>query len=91
MNGVKVPLEYALLLSVGSVPGVVRALDCYNVGKDHVAIVTELLEPSRDLYDVLVQDGPLSVPFARHYFKQIVRAVVGCYHLGVLHRDIKVR
>ena len=83
-----VPMELRLLYSCQSVPGVVRLIDFYDRG-DYFLYIMEYSPSCRDLFDFISQKGPLEENFARELFKQVVDIVLQCYHLGVVHRDIK--
>jgi serine/threonine-protein kinase HSL1 (negative regulator of Swe1 kinase) len=42
-----------------------------------------------ELFDYLVERGPLPVPEALHYFQQIMYAVAYCHQFRIAHRDLK--
>lgn len=42
-----------------------------------------------DLFDFIFADEPLSEPFARHVFQQLVEAVESMHNEGISHRDLK--
>ncbi|XP_033925035.1 testis-specific serine/threonine-protein kinase 3 [Melopsittacus undulatus] len=53
-----------------------------------LCMVMELAEDG-DLFDLLVQEGPLPEPRARALFRQLAEAVRYCHERGVAHRDLK--
>ena len=83
------PLEYILHRQVSHVEGVIQLLDGVDIGNRFV-LVMERMVPSRDLFHLVVEYGPLSEEMAKCYFRQVTDAVVGCFRAGVFHRDIKV-
>ena len=89
MEGEYLPLEYVLLRQVSHVKGVIQLLDGIDIGNLFV-LVMERMEPSRDLFHLVAERGPLSEELAKCYFRQITDAVVECFRAGVFHRDIKV-
>ena len=58
MGQVCVPLELLVLHKVRRVPGVIRLLKGFDV-PDAFIIVTELMEPSENLHDLIVRNGCL--------------------------------
>ncbi len=54
-------------------------------------VVLVALEISRkgELFDYLVSSGGFSEDLARHYFRQLVQAVLACHNAGIVHRDVK--
>jgi len=82
-----VPLEIALMQQVADVPGVIRLIDYFDM-TDSYYIVMERFN-SKDLFDFISDQGPLSENLARQLFKQVLDIVVQCHARGVLHRDIK--
>ena len=88
LGGKKVPLELTLLSSCQSVPGVVRLVEFYDQGNFFIYIM-ERTSNSKDLFDFISQRRFLGEDLARNLFSQILRTVVECYQIGVVHRDIK--
>ncbi|XP_063124246.1 putative sperm motility kinase W [Rattus norvegicus] len=54
----------------------------------HVHLVTEFA-PGGNLYDLIIEDGPLQEEVAKKKFGQIVSAIKYCHTLDIVHRDIK--
>ena len=67
---------------------IVRLLDCFE-SHDSFIIVMERPLPCKDLFDFITQNGMLDEAMARHFFHQVVEAVIECLKHGVIHRDIK--
>ncbi|KAL1129312.1 hypothetical protein AAG570_013841 [Ranatra chinensis] len=69
-------------------PNVVRLYEVIDT-QTKLYLVLELADGG-DLYDYIMRhDRGLSEPLARHYFRQIVRAISYCHRLHVVHRDLK--
>lgn len=86
-----VPLEVALLLrlsEVGGHRGVVQLLDWFQV-EEHFLLVLERPVQSRDLFDYITENGPLSERLAQRFFVQLVEALRFVHSQGVVHRDVK--
>jgi len=82
-----VPLEVALMQQVNDVPGVIKLLDYFDTA-DSFYIVMERFN-SKDLFDFISEQGPLSEALSRDLFSQLVNTVSECHEKGVVHRDIK--
>ena len=67
MEGEYLPLEYVLLRQVSHVKGVIQLLDGIDIGNLFV-LVMERMEPSRDLFHLVAERGPLSEELAKCYF-----------------------
>ena len=88
VNGYKVPQELKLLLEVQSVEGVVKLLDFYE-REDSFIYVLERPTNYMDLFDFITREKRLSEEVARNMMREVVRMVVECSKLGIVHRDIK--
>jgi serine/threonine protein kinase len=82
-----VPLEVALMQQVNDVPGVIKLIDYFDTA-DSFYIVMERFN-SKDLFDFISEQGPLSEALSRDLFSQLVNTVSECHKKGVVHRDIK--
>jgi len=82
-----VPLEVALMQQVNDVPGVIKLIDYFDTA-DSFYIVMERFN-SKDLFDFISAQGPLSEALSRDLFSQLVNTVSECHEKGVVHRDIK--
>merc|ERR1711892_483738 len=82
-----VPLEVALMQQVNDIPGVIKLLDYFDT-TDSFYIVMERFT-SKDLFDFISEQGPLSEDVAKDLFSQLVDTVSECHEKGVVHRDIK--
>ncbi|WP_306209519.1 serine/threonine-protein kinase [Actinoplanes sp. RD1] len=68
-------------------PHVVKIYDVVHTG-DQPWIVMEYV-PSRSLYDIVGQDGPLPPAEAARVGSAVLEAITAAHGAGVLHRDIK--
>ncbi|XP_051525933.1 serine/threonine-protein kinase pim-2-like [Myxocyprinus asiaticus] len=91
-----VPMEIALLLSLGggsgAVPGhrgIIRMLDWFEVPGQGYLIVFEKPQHCQDLFDFITERGALEEPIAQRFLKQVVKALQFCHSRGIVHRDIK--
>ncbi|XP_051509498.1 serine/threonine-protein kinase pim-2-like [Myxocyprinus asiaticus] len=91
-----VPMEIALLLSLGggsgSVPGhqgIIRMLDWFEVQGQGYLIVFEKPQHCQDLFDFITERGALEEPIAQRFLKQVIKALQFCHSRGIVHRDIK--
>ncbi|KAA0714344.1 Serine/threonine-protein kinase pim-2 [Triplophysa tibetana] len=91
-----VPIEIALLLSLGGgmglVPGhrgIIRMLDWFEVQGQGYLIVFEKPQPCQDLFDFITERGALEEPVAQSFLKQVIEALQFCHSKGIVHRDIK--
>merc|ERR1712227_340711 len=81
------PAEISLMQQVQNVDGVIKILDCFDT-PDFYYIVMEKFN-SKDLFDFITEQGPLSEKLGKTMFREIVSTVIQCRDSGVLHRDIK--
>lgn len=68
-------------------PNVLRLYDVWETSKA-LYLVLEYVEGG-ELFDLLVERGPLQEPEAVKYFRQIVLGTAYCHALGICHRDLK--
>jgi len=83
----KIPLEVALMQQVADVPGVIRLIDFFDMTNSYYIVMERF--NSKDLFDFISEQGPLSEKLARQIFKQVLETVMMCHQRQVLHRDIK--
>uniref|UniRef100_A0A0K0DLG6 Serine/threonine-protein kinase 1 n=1 Tax=Angiostrongylus cantonensis TaxID=6313 RepID=A0A0K0DLG6_ANGCA len=88
LDGRMVPLEIVLLMRCRGIPGVIQTIDWFE-RPDGYMIVMERPSPCTDLFDYISERGALTEDMARDYFRQVVDTVLACYHVSVVHRDIK--
>lgn len=68
-------------------PNVLRLYDVWETSKA-LYLVLEYVEGG-ELFDLLVERGPLHEQEAVKYFRQIVLGTAYCHALGICHRDLK--
>lgn len=68
-------------------PNVLRLYDVWETSKS-LYLILEYVEGG-ELFDLLVERGPLSEVEAIRYFRQIVLGASYCHALGICHRDLK--
>lgn len=68
-------------------PNVLRLYDVWETSKA-LYLVLEYVEGG-ELFDLLVERGPLQEIEAIKYFRQIVLGTAYCHALGICHRDLK--
>ncbi|WEJ94911.1 serine/threonine-protein kinase gin4 [Yamadazyma tenuis] len=68
-------------------PNVLRLYDVWETSKN-LYLVLEYVEGG-ELFDLLVERGPLPESEAVKYFRQIVLGTAYCHALGICHRDLK--
>ncbi|KAG5417513.1 GIN4 [Candida metapsilosis] len=68
-------------------PNVLRLYDVWETSKA-LYLVLEYVEGG-ELFDLLVEMGPLQEPEAIKYFRQIILGTAYCHALGICHRDLK--
>jgi len=80
--------EYRILRELSQVKGVIGVYDFKN-SLDSYLIIMERSAAGRDLYEVINTYKQLPHCLAKHYFHQVVIAVVQCHLRQIIHRDIK--
>ncbi|CAK9435488.1 uncharacterized protein LODBEIA_P02150 [Lodderomyces beijingensis] len=68
-------------------PNVLRLYDVWETSKA-LYLVLEYVEGG-ELFDLLVERGPLQEAEAIKYFRQIILGTAYCHALGICHRDLK--
>lgn len=68
-------------------PHVLRLYDVWETLKE-LYLVLEYVEGG-ELFDLLVEQGPLEEVEAVRYFRQIVQGAAYCHLFGICHRDLK--
>lgn len=68
-------------------PNVLRLYDVWETSKA-LYLVLEYVEGG-ELFDLLVERGPLHEQEAIKYFRQIILGTAYCHALGICHRDLK--
>lgn len=68
-------------------PNVLRLYDVWETSKN-LYLVLEYVEGG-ELFDLLVERGPLPESEAVKYFRQIILGTAYCHALGICHRDLK--
>ena len=81
------PLEIDILERVQHIPGVIQMLDWF-VEEDKFLVIMEKFGQA-DLFNYVVDKGPLEEPVARYIFKQVYEIITKCKEEGIVHRDIK--
>ena len=82
-----VPLEVALMQRVNDVPGVIKLITYFDTS-DSFYVVMERFN-SKNLFDFIIDQGPLPEHLTRELFMQLVDTIIKCHERGVVHRDIK--
>merc|ERR1719347_527688 len=81
------PAEISLMEQVQDVEGVIQILDCFDTPECYYIVMEKF--DSKDLFDFITEQGPLSEKLGKTMFSEIVQTVIQCRDSGVLHRDIK--
>merc|ERR1719347_1785624 len=81
------PAEISLMEQVQDVEGVIKILDCFDTPECYYIVMEKF--DSKDLFDFITEQGPLSEKLGKTMFSDIVKTVQECRDNGVLHRDIK--
>lgn len=68
-------------------PNVLRLYDVWETSKA-LYLVLEYVEGG-ELFDLLVERGPLQEQEAIKYFRQVILGTAYCHALGICHRDLK--
>lgn len=68
-------------------PNVLRLYDVWETSKS-LYLILEYVEGG-ELFDMLVEKGPLPEYEAVRYFRQIIMGASYCHALGICHRDLK--
>ncbi|QEU60259.1 Gin4/Kcc4 [Kluyveromyces lactis] len=68
-------------------PNVLRLYDVWETSKD-LYMVLEYVEKG-ELFNLLVERGPLPENEAVRFFRQIIIGISYCHALGIVHRDLK--
>ncbi|KAH3674324.1 hypothetical protein WICMUC_003396 [Wickerhamomyces mucosus] len=68
-------------------PNVLRLYDVWETSK-YLYLILEYVEGG-ELFDLLVERGPLDEYEAIKYFRQIIMGISYCHALGICHRDLK--
>ncbi|KAH3688521.1 hypothetical protein WICPIJ_000511 [Wickerhamomyces pijperi] len=68
-------------------PNVLRLYDVWETSKN-LYLILEYVEGG-ELFDLLVEEGPLEESEAIRYFRQIIMGISYCHALGICHRDLK--
>ncbi|MFH4974608.1 hypothetical protein AB6A40_001317 [Gnathostoma spinigerum] len=81
-------MELYMLAKCSHITGVIRLIDWYCMPQGFL-IVMERPQPCIDLFDFIRSQNRLTEELSRYVFRQIVKTIVACAKIGVLHRDIK--
>lgn len=86
------PLPYGIereiiIMKLLTHPNVLRLYDVWETSKA-LYLVLEYVEGG-ELFDLLVERGPLHEQEAVKYFRQIILGTAYCHALGICHRDLK--
>ncbi|XP_078062200.1 serine/threonine-protein kinase pim-3-like [Mustelus asterias] len=90
LNDISVPLEIVLMQKVAFPEhrGVIRLLDWFS-RPDGFLLVMERPAGSKDLFDLITEQGPLGEERARTLLRQTTEALRHCHACGVTHCDVK--
>ncbi|MFQ6646051.1 hypothetical protein Gotur_019047, partial [Gossypium turneri] len=80
--------EPKILTLVSPHPNIIHLHHLYE-DDSHLHMVLDLCPPSRDLYNLIIDNGQFSEAQARPILTQLVQALAHIHSLGVVHRDIK--
>ena len=79
--------EIACLSYLAGHPNIIRLVDVYET-KHTVYMVQEMCQGG-NLMQLLEQNQPLSEEDAAHMFRGMIKSVLHCHQMGVIHRDVK--
>jgi len=77
-----------MLTRCNQLSGVITLLDWFSLPEGYL-LVMERPTPCIDLFDFIQQQKYLDESLAKYLFSQIVKTILDCSKLLVLHRDIK--
>ncbi|VDM63229.1 unnamed protein product [Angiostrongylus costaricensis] len=77
-----------LLMRCRGIPGVIQTIDWFE-RPDGYMIVMERPSPCTDLFDYISERGALTEDHDDYAIFKVVDTVLACYHVSVIHRDIK--
>lgn len=87
-NGLPYGIEREIIImKLLTHPNVLRLHDVWETSKN-LYLVLEYVEGG-ELFDLLVERGPLPENEAIKYFRQIILGTAYCHALGICHRDLK--
>ena len=79
--------ELACLAYLAGHPNIIHLIDVYET-KQALYIVQEICQGG-NLMQLLEQNPPLSEEIAATFFRAMIKSVLHCHQLGIIHRDIK--
>jgi len=79
-------VEVCLHLQLGTVEGVLKMLDFYEIA-DTFVLVFEKPSLCCDLFAYITNQQRIPEPLARHFMTQITDTLIECQSAGVIHGD----